>query len=1055
MRLLALTLLATLSACRAEGTTKYTVDADKDGLSKDEDCDDKNADVGAATTWYNDADADGYGTGDGDSSCDQPTGTSATNDDCDDADVAIHPNAEDICDEIDNDCDGLVDNGATSSNYYADTDGDGYGDDATLTTGCSAPEGYVEAGGDCNDADPAYHPGADEADCTDPNDYNCDGSVGYTDADGDGFAACEECDDANVANFPGATEFCDGADNDCDGTVDEADAADAATWYADNDADTYGDVTNTALGCEAPEGYVADSTDCDDLVAATNPGATEVCNGIDDDCDGAIDDDPSDPLTWYSDSDGDGYGTDVTTTSCEQPEGYSALNGDCDDTDVAYNPGATESDCTDPNDYNCDGSVGYVDADGDGYAACEECDDASATNFPGATEYCDSVDNDCDGAVDESDAVDTTIWYADSDADAYGDPDNSLGACTAPAGYIADNTDCDDAEATVNPGQTEICNGVDDDCDGTIDNGAADATTWYTDSDSDGYGTVGSSVDACAAPAGYVADNTDCDDLTTSVNPGATEVCNLVDDDCDGTIDNGATDALTWYADSDSDGYGDASASTDACAAPAGYVSDATDCDDAVNAVNPAATEVCNTIDDNCDGNIDDGAAAPATWYADSDADGYGDGRSSLDACSQPAGYVSDADDCDDTRGAVNPAATEICNTLDDNCDGATDGTDAWWDSAYPYRIPVTLQAASTGVDGPPVAIEVDFAAAMSALGGGTFSADTMRVVVQDCALGQPELPSQFLDSWVGVFEKQDSTDTTGDGFGTVVFLYDEDGDYASLETFTASSTASVAIYFGGSPSAPAYATGLATTASTLENDVAVNTFDASYGGLLDSMILGASPNLQSQTDSCCGNSIYSASWGIDPQDAAGTLTVLEDGPVFAAMRASGSRTDAQSTYDYTSTYWMFAGRPELWNKVYQVTTVASTLSHPSDYTNGIRPWEARRDAISSGATFTTDPGWAYADASNGTWGVTVGFYQEPDYLVTLSNYNPYIIVVGNDYAPHGSGTPGHLPAGTAYMDNDVQVIYPHTDTFSTGVQDQFFGILEGVTTTQGAAEAR
>ncbi len=1052
---LSLAILAALAGCRADGTTKYTIDADKDGLSRDDDCDDKNEDVGAPTTWYTDADADGYGTGTGDAACEQPDGSAATADDCDDADAGIHPAADDLCDGIDNDCDGLVDNGATSSDWYADVDGDGYGEDATVTPGCSAPDGYVAVGGDCNDADAAYNPGADESDCADPNDYNCDGSVGYADADGDGFAACEECDDATATHFPGATEFCDAVDNDCDGTIDEADAMDASTWYADNDTDAYGDASDATAACAAPEGYVADSSDCDDLVAVVNPAASEICNGIDDDCDGAIDDEASDVLTWYADADNDGYGTDVATTGCEQPTGYAALGGDCDDADAAYNPGADESDCTDPNDYNCDGSVGYVDADGDGFAACEECDDATATHFPGATEYCDLADNDCDGIVDEADAVDVSAWYADADGDAYGGTSAREDACSAPAGYVADSTDCDDGVATVNPGQTEICNGVDDDCDGTVDAGAADASTWYVDSDSDGYGDPGTTAESCTAPTGYVADNTDCDDLTIGVNPGAVEGCNRVDDDCDGAVDDGAADASTWYADTDGDGYGDGRSTADSCTQPAGYVSDTSDCDDTLAAVNPAATEICNTIDDNCDGATDDGSAAPTLWYADADADGYGDGGTAVSACAAPAGYIADITDCDDTRAAVNPAATEICNTLDDNCDGATDGTDAWWDLAFPYRIPVRLGAASTGVSGPPVAIEVDFAVAMSALGGGVFSSDTMRVVLQDCALAQPELPSQFLDSWVGVFEKQESADATGDGFGTVVFLYDEDGDYAALETLAASGTASVAIYFGGSAAAPAYLTGLSATAATLENNVTVNTFDASAGGMLDSMLWGASPNLQSQDDSCCGNSIYSASWGVDPQDGAGTLTVLETGPVFAAMRASGSRTDSQSSYDYTYTYWMFAGRPELWNKVYQVTTSASTLSHPGDYTSGIRPWEARRDAISSGATFTTDSGYAYADASNGTWGVTWGYYQEPAYLVTLSNYNPYIIVVGNDYAPSGSGTPGRMPTGTAYMDNEVQVVYPHSDSFSTGVQDQFFGLLEGVTVTQGAAQAQ
>ena len=232
-----------------------------------------------------------------------------------------------------------------------------------------------------------------------------------------------------------------------------------------------------------------------------------------------------------------------------------------------------------------------------------------------------------------------------------------------------DNTDCNDSDAAVNPGATEVCNGVDDNCDGNIDEGVQ--TTFYADADGDGYGDASSSLSACSAPEGYVTDNTDCNDGDAAVNPGATEVCNGIDDNCDGNIDEDLT-FDTWYADADGDGYGDAVMSATTCdGAPEGYVADNTDCNDGDAAVNPGATEVCNGIDDNCDGNTDEGVET--TFYADADGDGYGDAGSTTSACSAPEGYVADNTDCNDADAAVNPGATEVCNGVDDNCDGNID----------------------------------------------------------------------------------------------------------------------------------------------------------------------------------------------------------------------------------------------------------------------------------------------------------------------------------------------------------------------------------------------
>jgi hypothetical protein len=163
-------------------------------------------------------------------------------------------------------------------------------------------------------------------------------------------------------------------------------------------------------------------------------------------------------------------------------------------------------------------------------------------------------------------------WYADEDGDGYGDATNTVEADTAPTGYVADATDCDDGDAAVNPGATEVCNGTDDDCDGVEDDSPSDGDTFYQDLDGDGFGTTAATATGCRdAPAGYADSSDDCDDANAAVNPREDEVCDGVDNDCDGTID-----VVTWYADADGDGLGDASTATTGCEAPAGYVDNPT-----------------------------------------------------------------------------------------------------------------------------------------------------------------------------------------------------------------------------------------------------------------------------------------------------------------------------------------------------------------------------------------------------------------------------------------------------------------------------------------------
>ena len=348
-------------------------------------------------------------------------------------------------------------------------------------------------------------------------------------------------------------------------------------YYADADGDGYGDDDDVVESCSVPDGYALEGGDCDDTSPEVNPEAVEVCNGLDDDCDDAVDEDAVDADTWYADLDGDGYGHPTETlAACDQPDEYVGNDRDCDDSDDAINP------------------------DGD--------------------EVCNDVDDNCDGRVDEDEALDATTWYDDGDEDGFGDPDDSHVSCEAPSGYIADGSDCVDTDNDIFPGADELCNDEDDDCDGDIDEDAIDAVTWYDDSDADGYGDPASAETGCDAPSGTVTTGGDCDDDEDEVNPDADEVCDEVDNDCDGTADNDdALDAGTWYADTDSDSYGDASSSTTACEQPSGYVADDSDCHDTDSTAFPDSTSTetpGDGIDTDCDGN---------DFCTDLDCDGRGD----------------------------------------------------------------------------------------------------------------------------------------------------------------------------------------------------------------------------------------------------------------------------------------------------------------------------------------------------------------------------------------------------------------------------------------------
>ncbi|MBK7808987.1 MAG: T9SS type A sorting domain-containing protein [Saprospiraceae bacterium] len=754
------------------------------------DCDDNDPLEKPGQVWYDDTDNDGYGqTGAASiTQCLRPTGYRAasellaTSGDCNDNNNTINPAAAEVCDGIDNDCDGNLDNG-TLITYYRDFDGDTFGDPATTIMACTLPVGYVTNNTDCDDIDPLEKPGQVWYKDTDNDSYGQTGAstitqclrpAGYKVVT-ELLASSGDCNDNNGAIYPGATEVCDGIDNNCDGTTDEGLTT---RYYFDFDGDGYGEAVSFIDAC-APSGLYTTTIvgDCIADDADINPGATEICDGKDNDCDGQTDEGLT--TRYYFDFDGDGYGEAVSFIDACAPDGFytATMVGDCVADDADINPGATE--ICDGKDNDCDGQTDeglttryYFDFDADGYGeelsfidACApdgfytatlvgDCVADDADINPAATEVCDGIDNDCDGSIDEGVL---TTYYADVDQDGFGNPSSSTQACAQPGGYVTNNTDCDDNDPLEKPGQV-----------------------WFDDTDNDGYGQTGAaSITQCMRPTGYraaselLATSGDCNDNNNTINPAATEVCDGIDNDCDGSIDEGVL--TTYYADVDADGFGNPSSSTQACAQPGGYVTDNTDCDDNDplekpgqvwfddtdndgygqtgaasitqcmrptgyraasellatsgdcndnnNTINPAATEVCDGIDNDCDGSIDEGVLT--TYYADVDADGFGNPSSSTQACAQPGGYVTDNTDCDDNdplekpgqvwfddtdndgygqtgaasitqcmrptgyraasellatsgdcndnNNTINPAATEVCDGIDNDCDGSTD----------------------------------------------------------------------------------------------------------------------------------------------------------------------------------------------------------------------------------------------------------------------------------------------------------------------------------------------------------------------------------------------
>jgi hypothetical protein len=575
-----------------------------------------------------------------------------------------------LCDAIDNDCDGLTD-----EDFNSDLDGDGVID-------CLDEDPDGDGIPSISDNCPmVYNPRQENYD----NDVQ--GDACDPDDDNDFAPDVIDCEPFNREVYPGAPELCDGRDNNCNDQVDEG--------FLDTDGDGLAD-------CIDPD-------DDNDLINDPNDNCPLVYNPdqADNDRDRIGDAcDPDDDNDFiYDDGSGNGVIGDRPcasgqTVNCDDNCQFVAnqdqldTDGDgrgnaCDLDDDNDGIPDTEDNCPlVPNvsqaDYDRDGLGDACDPDddNDGVPDNLDCEPRNAGVYPGAQEFCDGLDNNCNGITDERDAIGCQDYHRDQDRDTYG-TDQVRCLCAPSSDYTATRSgDCLDTNAAVHPAAVEICDdNLDNNCNGSQnDRDAIGCSFYFTDSDNDGYGVAPA---AClCGPAGAFTSpfGNDCNDLASDISPGRTETCATpYDDNCD--QDPNEEDALgcqILYWDSDGDGFGTSDRKC-LCNPIGRYIArEAGDCDDTLRTVNPSQREVCgNALDDNCDGRLDEeGGEGCQRYYLDVDGDGFGQAGQWKCLCGPSGQYRAPETmqfDCNDQIPTINPGALEVCNGYDDNCNTLVD----------------------------------------------------------------------------------------------------------------------------------------------------------------------------------------------------------------------------------------------------------------------------------------------------------------------------------------------------------------------------------------------